>query len=200
MAVVAVSLLYPHVIGNRLAPFLMLPVLAYTLWQFVDWVVPDAMMLLAFGGAGITVGFALFAAGLPISTANPQAFLQNSVRRLSRLLKSPENLSLLLFQAVFIVYEELIWRVFLTHALIPVMPTLLVILIAGTLFWFVHEENRTAGGHSIEFLLFSFALTALYIFTDSLLFVLMIHATRNLLILSGFQDAPSKSGLNGENV
>lgn len=184
-AVLLVSLLYPTVLGNTSSLLLMLPVVGYTFWFYVDWQMVSVSELALICVGGIVMGVALFAAGLPISTGDAHGFLSDSLRGLRSFISKREHLPLFSYQALFILYEELIWRVFLTHALLPVLSAWLVILLSASLFWFVHADNRSKGGHSVEFFLFSLALAAIFIYSESLLLAWIIHAIRNLLILSG---------------
>lgn len=198
VAVMLVSLLYPNVLSDIPALLMMLPVLGYTLWFYIDWQLASFADIALSSSGGVIIGLALFAAGLPINTHQPHSFLRLSLKGLQSLFSQRENLGLLTYQALFIFYEELIWRVFLTHALLPFMSVWLVIPLAASLFWYVHEENRSIGGHSVEFLLFSLALTAIYIYSGSLLLVLVIHGTRNLLILSGHDGLNASQHLSAE--
>jgi membrane protease YdiL (CAAX protease family) len=127
--------------------------------------------------------FATFG-GRHICESKPLRYIRLSFLKLPKIIGCQKRFKLLLMQAVIILYEELIWRVFLSKALQALLPVLGGVLLSALLFWFVHAENRSISGHSIEFFFFSITLVSLYIYTNSLLMVWTIHACRNLLILS----------------
>ncbi|MEZ8140689.1 hypothetical protein A1OQ_16870 [Enterovibrio norvegicus FF-162] len=181
IAVIVLSFLYPRVIGDRLAFLLMLPVIAYTLYFYIDWQVIPLFEMSALVVGGICAGVALLFAGLPISSPEPITFVINCFQGFKLLKK---NRDYLLFQVGITCYEELIWRVFLISTLLLVLPPWVAICLSSLLFWVVHEENRPLGWHSLEFFLFAILLGVAYAVTDSVLFVWIIHLTRNVLVLS----------------
>lgn len=162
----------------------MVPVLTYTVWHYFDWAWPDIGRLAVTLLIGVAIGGVLFAAGLCLSSEQPRHYIKDSLTGLRLAAQKPENIGLLASQAVFILYEELIWRVFLTNALQPLLPFYLIIPITAFLFWNVHEESRPVGARSLEFLLFSLALGGLYVYSQSFVLVCAVHAARNLLILA----------------
>lgn len=192
-AVVAVSCLYPRVLGNRSGLALMLPVLGYTLVHYIDWRLPSLGSLIGFGVGGAALGALLFVLGLPISSDEPRRVLSDSIRGLRGLAGYPDLVPRLSLQAVIITYEELIWRVFLTQALLPVLPLWAVVGLTALLFWLVHAEIWPIGGHSLELLLFALALGALYVSSGSLVLVWLAHAVRNLLILTSWWHAATRA-------
>ncbi|PML77138.1 CPBP family intramembrane glutamic endopeptidase [Enterovibrio norvegicus] len=179
--VVCVSFLYPRVIGDRLGFMFMLPVLAYTVVFFVDWQFASLTQFFTMIVGGACVGIGLLFAGLPLSSPQPKAFMLNSMRGLTCL---KENRPYLLFQVGITCYEELIWRVFLISTLLLVLPAWAAIFLSSALFWTVHGENRPLGWHSLEFFIFSMVLAVAYNLFESVLFVWIVHLTRNVLILS----------------
>ncbi|WP_407333587.1 CPBP family intramembrane glutamic endopeptidase [Enterovibrio sp. 27052020O] len=181
IAVIALSFLYPRVIGDRLAFLLMLPVIAYTLYFYIDWQVIPLLEMSVLIAGGMCVGVALLFAGSPISSPDPRTFAINCFKGVKLLKK---NRDYLLFQIGITGYEEIIWRVFLMSTLLLALPLWGAICVSSLLFWFVHEENRPLGWHSLEFFLFAILLGVAYAVTDSLLFVWVVHLTRNVLILS----------------
>lgn len=181
IAVVGLSFLYPRFIGDRAGFLLMLPVIAYTLYFYLDWQVASFFEFSTLVLGGIVVGSVLLIAGLPLSSPQPKKFIVDSIRGIKCL---KENRNYLIFQLGVTGYEELIWRVFLISTLMLALPTWAAIFLSAVLFWTVHEENRPLGWHSIELFLFSILLGVAYVVTDSLLFVWIVHLTRNVLILS----------------
>ncbi|KXF80674.1 CPBP family intramembrane glutamic endopeptidase [Enterovibrio coralii] len=179
--VVALSFLYPKVIGDRFGFIMMLPVIAYTTFYYLDWQLLSLLHFIAIVLGGIGVGIGLLVAGLPLSSPQPKQFIVDSVRGF-RVLKDHKNY--LLFQLGMTCYEELIWRVFLVSSLLLALPAWAAICLSSVLFWTVHEENRPLGWHSLEFFIFAALLGVSYVVTESLLFVWIIHLTRNVLILS----------------
>ncbi|MDD1780582.1 CPBP family intramembrane metalloprotease [Enterovibrio sp. ZSDZ35] len=180
-SVVALSLLYPKVIGDSFGFLLMLPVIAYSAYFYVDWQFAFSLQLIAIILGGICVGVGLLAAGLPMSSPQPRQFIINSFSGLKYLKR---NRCYLLFQMGITLYEECIWRVFLISTLLLVLPDWGAICVSSVLFWTVHEENRPLGWHSLEFFLFAILLGVAYALTHSVLFVWIVHLTRNALILS----------------
>ncbi|WP_051997496.1 MULTISPECIES: CPBP family intramembrane glutamic endopeptidase [Grimontia] len=181
IAVVCLSFLYPRFIGDRVGFLLMLPVIAYTLYFYLDWQLASFIEISTLVLGGIVVGCVLLLAGLPLSSPQPIKFMADSIRGIKCL---KENKNYLLFQLGITAYEELIWRVFLISTLVLALPAWAAIFLSAVLFWTVHEENRPLGWHSLEFFLFAILLGVAYVVTDSLLFVWFVHLTRNVLILS----------------
>lgn len=179
--VIGLSFLYPRVIGHRLGFLLMLPVIAYTVTFYIDWQFASLIQLIVFVFGGVCVGIGLLLAGLPISSPEPKAFISNSIRGFHFL---KHNRDYLVFQVGITGYEELIWRVFLLNTLLLALPVWVAVCLSSLLFWSVHEENRPLGWHSLEFFIFAIMLAVAYILTDSLLFVWIVHLTRNVFILS----------------
>ncbi|WP_028025710.1 CPBP family intramembrane glutamic endopeptidase [Enterovibrio calviensis] len=183
--VVGLSFLYPRFISDRLGFIFMLPVIIYTVYFYIEWQFVSLFQLGVIISGGVCVGVALLFAGLPISAPKPKDFFINSARGLRLglgFLKN--NRDYLLFQVGITCYEELIWRVFLISALLTMLPAWAAVCLSSVLFWTVHEENRPMGWHSLEFFIFATVLGVAYILTGSLLFVWMVHLTRNVLILS----------------
>ncbi|MEM1399478.1 MAG: CPBP family intramembrane glutamic endopeptidase [Pseudomonadota bacterium] len=184
-AVVAVSFLYPRFLGDIASFALMVPVLGFTAWYFIDWGGLSVGGIVRPLAIGLGLGVMLFAAGLTLSADRPRAFLTNSFRGLRLSTAKADHLSRLGFQAAIILYEELIWRVFLSNALSMVMAVWLVVALSALLFWFVaFEDNWPLVPHSLEFFLFALVLGALYLCSGSVLLVWTVHAPRNLLIIS----------------
>ncbi|MGF1767261.1 CPBP family intramembrane metalloprotease [Enterovibrio makurazakiensis] len=147
----------------------------------MDWQFAPSLQLIAIVSGGICVGLALLVAGLPMSSPQPRQFVIDSVRGFKQLKK---HRNYLFFQVGITCYEELIWRVFLVSTLMLTLPVWAAICISSVLFWTVHTENRPIGWHSLEFFIFAALLGVAYVVTDSVLFVWIVHLTRNVLILS----------------
>lgn len=182
--VVLVSLLYPQALGDHISLALMMPVLIYTVWFYIAGQPAEFLLVFAYSVSGVVIGVFLFSAGLLLSSANPIRYITESFSGLQQLGLYRQQLGLLIYQATIILYEEIIWRVFLVNAISIWMPAWVVVIISCVLFWFVHQENRQFGSHSIEFLLFSLVITIAYVITHSLVLVWFIHVSRNLLIVA----------------
>ncbi|CZF83014.1 CAAX amino terminal protease self-immunity [Grimontia celer] len=181
IAVLSLSFLYPRVIGDRLGFILMLPVIAYTTYFYIDWQVASFFQLFTIALGGVFVGVALLLLGLPMSSPEPKKFVANTFYGFKFL---KENKGYLFFQLGITGYEEFIWRAFLISTLMLALPVWAAICLSSVLFWVVHEENRPLGWHSLEFFIFALLLGVAYVVTGSVLFVWIVHLTRNALILS----------------
>ena len=109
-----------------------------------------------------------------VSAAIPSANIMTSCRRRP----------LLLVQCFFVAtYEEFLWRAtaqrFLGHLL---TNPAVVILIIACLFTLLHQKKFTHDVERAEFLVFSAILGSIYYLTSSLLFVVMVHAIRDINI------------------
>lgn len=186
--VVAVSLLYPTVFNDQITAVLMTPVVIFTLVALISWQLPAPHLLALYCVAGAAFGALLLVALLPLSAPSPASFLHQCKSGLWAVTTQSELRYALLFNSLFIVYEEIIWRVFLMASLTLLMPAWLAIPIAAGLFWYVHADNRQWSGHSAEFLIFSLIITTIYAVSESLVAAISMHAGRNLLILAqGYQ-------------
>lgn len=180
-SVVGLSLLYPRFIDNRAGFLLMVPVIAYTAYFYIEWQLIAPLNILVCFLSGVLVGIVSLIIGLPISTPQPGQYIRRSIKGFKYLSKHRDYL---FFQLGITWYEEIIWRVFLISSLMLILPPWLAVAIASILFWTVHEENRPLGWHSLEFYIFAVLVSIAYVLTQSLLFVWAIHLTRNALILS----------------
>lgn len=180
-SVIGLSLLYPRVIDNRFGFILMLPVITYTAYFYIEWQFLSLFHLSLVVLGGVFVGLGSLIAGLPISAPQPRQFIFNAIRGLKHL---KHHKDYLFFQLGITFYEEFIWRVFLISTLVLILPAWIAICISSVLFWAVHEENRPIGWHSLEFFIFAILQGIAYLLTDSVLFVWVIHLTRNVFILS----------------
>lgn len=183
--VVAVSVLYPQVVGDFLALALMCPVVVYVLVLLVDFGLYSLVQTLLTAFGGILLGVLALIVLLPMSSPSPGRFLNDVWRGgLRALLGTRQGLSGLLHNSLFIFYEELVWRVFLLQTLTQWVSVWAAGLFAASLFWYSHEKNRKLSWASCEFLLFSFFLSFVYVRTQSLILVIGIHLARNVLILA----------------
>lgn len=109
-----------------------------------------------------------------VSAAIPSVHVVTSCRRRP----------LLLAQCLFVAtYEEFLWRATAQ----PLLGQLLgnpaaVILIIAVLFTFLHQRMFTHNIERAEFLVFSVVLGSIYHATSSLLFVVIVHAIRDINI------------------
>lgn len=179
LLVCSVSFLYPRYIGNGIGLTLMVPIIVYTV------ITQLSLQSIELHHIGIGL-FYVLATFIPsawlIGSSNANQF---SWTKLIQVLKKDKKdyLMLFSFSAIIVIYEELIWRVFLVNILSLYLPPIAVILFASFTFFICHAHVRNISWQSFEFAFFSLVLTTIYLVSSSLLLVLVIHLGRNYFIL-----------------
>ena len=80
------------------------------------------------------------------------------------------------------IYEEIIWRVIILMVVASYTNSLSALIFVSSLFFYIHLHRFYNRPQAIEFLIFSMLLSTVYLITNSLLYVIVIHFVRNLLI------------------
>jgi len=121
-----------------------------------------------------------------VSAALPSANIATTCR------KRP----LLLAQYCFMVtYEEFLWRATAQRFFADVLTSASVaILITACLFTLLHQKMFDHNVEKIEFLVFSVVLGLIYYYTASLLFVVLVHAVRDVNVKCRTPEMVPKSG------
>jgi len=80
------------------------------------------------------------------------------------------------------IYEEAIWRVIILVVVASYTNSLFAVVFVSCLFFYIHLHRFYNRSQAIEFFIFSLLLSSVYLITNSLLHVIVIHFVRNLLI------------------
>jgi len=80
------------------------------------------------------------------------------------------------------IYEEVIWRVIILVVVANYTNSLFAVIFVSCLFFYIHLHRFYSRPQAIEFLIFSMLLSTVYLTTNSLLHVIVVHFVRNLLI------------------
>lgn len=179
LLVFSVSIFYPKYIGNKSGFILIVPILIYvTLEQLPDQVFNTSHILI--GILYATLSF--FPATWLVGSANATSFtFSRAIQNLKT--DKVDYILLFLYSAANVIYEELVWRVFLVEILSLYLSPVIVILLASFLFFFSHQNTRNISWQSVELLIFSLFITTIYLVSSSLLLVVTIHLMRNLYVI-----------------
>jgi membrane protease YdiL (CAAX protease family) len=160
---------------------------AYTLiiTSFYEFILPlpvDFLTLVYGTLLGTCLGIGTFILSCFMTSATLTA--SDAPMLISSLLQA--KLRPLLASHLFVAFsEELVWRVCLQSVAISLFGMWGGIAVTAILFWLLHWENfQSLWQRQFEFLLFSLLLGSLFALTQNFMFVIMIHATRNWLILA----------------
>jgi len=95
-----------------------------------------------------------------------------------------KNISIIsiIFMIFACIYEEIIWRGTIQNYFVNKFENLSVIFILAFLFMLSHFKNRFRYVELLDIGIFSLIISWLYYFSGNLLFVIVIHFSRNLAI------------------
>lgn len=195
ISVASVSVFYPHKLDTKKSIIIIFPVVIFTLIYLLDYQV----FKLAYLAQGLVAGILLFVFSILLTEKPP---LINSIRQYSKNVLSVffsvkqkfQDWDSVLFSFFMVLYEELIWRVFLVETLALYLPVIPVILIASFFFSYSHASLRNVSLQSLDLFLFSLVLTTTYYFTRDYYLVVLIHLIRNLLII--FNSIGARESIN----
>lgn len=184
LPVILVSTLNPNKINNKLAFLIILPALSFSLFLLLE----HKTFNLIFLPLGILLGFLLFI--LSIWITNETLFLDSfkdymlSIQTFfKQSIKQFQDWDTVLYITLMVVYEELIWRVFLVETLSKYFPAIATIFISSFIFYYSHPNQRELTRQSVDLFLFSLIITSIYFLTQSFLLVFLIHWIRNVIII-----------------
>lgn len=184
LLVITVSVFTPDSIDIKKAIILITPVVVFTLVSLINYHAPN----LVFFPQGLIIGIILFTFSIWLTdsqklftsikeyTKNIQAVFLLGVKKF-------QDWDSILYVSFFVVYEEIIWRVFLVDVLSLYLPAIIAILIASILFLYSHPDQRNLSFQSLDLFIFGFALASIYYFTRNLSLVIFIHWIRNMFII-----------------
>lgn len=183
--IVIVSLLYPQRLSARTSIVIISPVVLWALYLLLN----HQTLNLFFISQGLIIAFLLFIVSLWITEktnlatslkeylTNIQAFIQIDYQKF-------QDWDSILYISFMVIYEELIWRVFLIETLSHYLYAVPVIFIASFLFYYSHAKQRNFSRQSVDLFLFSLIITIIYYFSNSFALVVLIHWIRNMIIIA----------------
>jgi len=185
LPVALVSFLYPEKLNIKFSIFLISPVVIFTLLFLIKYQIPD----LVFIPLGLLIGIISFVLSIWVTEENKLSnvlrdYYKNILAIFRVDFRAFQDWDSVLFISLMVVYEEIVWRVFLVETLSPYINQYGVILIASFLFYYSHSNQRNLSRQSIDLLIFSLMLTAIYYYSRTFALVLFIHWIRNMIIVT----------------
>jgi membrane protease YdiL (CAAX protease family) len=99
-----------------------------------------------------------------------------------RVLKKRILLNLTIRHLLTAAYEEIVWRAVILIVIATYTNSLVAVIFGSFLFFYLHLHRFYNRPQAVEFFIFSLLLSMVYLMTNSLLHVIVIHFVRNLLI------------------
>lgn len=187
--VVMVSTLYPDRLDMKMSIVVISPVVIFTLFLLLKYQVSDLLLMPQVISKGLIAGIILFVLSIWLTEKNKLLSALNSYKKNIRLSFQKEyrqywDWKSVLFISFMVIYEEIIWRVFLVGTLSLYFHVSLVVLIASFLFYYSHADQRKLNLASLDLLIFSLILTVVYYYSRSFFLVVIIHWIRNIIIIA----------------
>ena len=183
--IMMVSVLYPKRLNTKISIVIISPVVLWALYMLLEHKAVDLLFI----PQGLVIGFLLFIVSIWITEENNllasmKEYLTN-IRAFFRIsYQNIQEWDSIVYISFMVIYEELIWRVFLIETLSHYLYTVPVILIASILFSYSHANQRNFSRQSADLFLFSIIITIIYYFSRSFSLVVFIHWIRNMLIIA----------------
>jgi len=182
--VIMVSFLYPVMLNTKLSGIIISPVVIFSLYLLFQHDAPSLLLL----PQGLLGGIVLFTLSVWFIERRSiftlfKEYISN-IRAFFRIgLKQFQGWLYILSTTAMVIYEELVWRVFLVESLGLYLYPGIVVITASFLFYYSHAAQRNFSKQSVDLFIFSLALTSLYFFTESFVLVVLIHWIRNMIII-----------------
>jgi len=183
--IMMVSVLYPKRLNTKISIVIISPVVLWALYMLLEHKAVDLLFI----PQGLVIGFLLFIVSIWITEENNllasmKEYLTNIRAFLRISYQNFQEWDSIVYISFMVIYEELIWRVFLIETLSHYLYTVPVILIASILFSYSHANQRNFSRQSADLFLFSIIITIIYYFSRSFALVVFIHWIRNMLIIA----------------
>lgn len=184
LPVIIVSVFHTERLNSKMLITIISPVFLFSLYLLFQHQIPSLQELTQSLLSGLILGCIIFSLSIFITEESIFTYITNFQAFLKIKFKHFKEWDSILYISFMVLYEELIWRVFLIEILFQYLHEIPVILISSFLFYYSHADQRVFNRQSADLFIFSLILTIIYFYTLNFLLVFLIHWVRNMLIVA----------------